>query len=214
MSNQMVWMLLETLAQHEVHTALLKLFANHISQGGVLAICEFIRMNVHAEALQELHLSHNEIDDEAALELLRTLHYQRPRYPPRRPAEGTGESVLAPVWLRLNHNRIRDPEHVRRTAEMEGISICTAWDRQVCGTSKCVRRECPLVHLYSFSVQDAPREPVDANGEGRGSARRKRNRKDRGKDGSKKDGDMDGFDEPSADPAAASAADVPEGDDS
>lgn len=216
MSNQMVWMLLETLAQHEVHTALLKLFANHISQGGVLAICEFIRMNVHAESLQELHLSHNEIDDDAALELVRTLHEQRPRYPPRRPAEGSGESVYVPVWLRLNHNRIRDPEYVRRQAEAEGISICTAWDRQVCGTSKCVRRDCPLVHLYSFSVQDAPRESADHNGEGKG-ARRKRNRKERGKDGSKKD-DVDGFEEPSADQpaanAAASAVEVPEQEDS
>merc|ERR1739848_621550 len=103
----MVWLLLETIAQHEVHTALLKLFKNSISQAGVLAICEYIRMSEKAEPLQELHLSHNEIGDESALELLRTLHSQRPRYPPRRPCEGSGEPVLAPVWLRLNHNRIR-----------------------------------------------------------------------------------------------------------
>jgi len=165
LTNQMVWMLLETLAQHEVHTALLKLYANHISQGGLLAICEFIRMNERAEALQELHLSHNEIDDESALELLRTLKSQRPRYPPTRAAEGSGEPVKAPVWVRLNHNRIRDPAQVLRTAEEEGISICTAWDRQVCGTSKCVRRDCPLVHLYSFQVQDTPKnEKHDDNG--------------------------------------------------
>jgi len=157
LTNQMVWMLLETLAQHEVHTALLKLYANNISQGGVLAICEFIRMNEKPEALQELHLSHNEIDDDSALELLRTLKSQRPKYPPRRPAEGTGEPVLAPVWLRLNHNRIRDPHDVLKRAEDEAITICTAWDRQVCGTSKCVRKECPLVHLYSFQVQDTPK---------------------------------------------------------
>merc|ERR1712061_271122 len=108
MSNQMVWMLLETLAQHEVHTALLKLFGNNISQGGVLAICEFIRMNEQAEPLQELHLSHNEIDDESALELLRTLHSQKPRYPPRRVCDGSGEPIAVPVWLRLNNNRIRE----------------------------------------------------------------------------------------------------------
>jgi len=108
LNNQMVWMLLETLAQHEVHTALLKLFANRISQGGVLAICEFIRMNERAEALFELHLSHNQIDDESALELLRTLNTERTKYPPRRPAEGSADPAVAPVWLRLNHNRIRD----------------------------------------------------------------------------------------------------------
>merc|ERR1712032_874206 len=113
-------------------------------------------------------------------------------------------SVFAPVWLRLNHNRIRDPEHVRKTAEAEGITICTAWDRQACGTSKCCRRECPLVHLYSFNVQakrrDAasqreqhpPHPPdgddasqdrgdLDATGDPR-SQRRKRNRKPGSKD--------------------------------
>lgn len=161
MSNHMVWLLLETLAQHEVHAALLKLFSNRISQGGVLAICEFIRMNERADAVQELHLSHNEIDDDSVLELLRTLHFNRPRYPPQRLPEGSGSSfstelVLAPVWLRLNHNRVRDPETVRQKAEAEGITICTALDRNGCGTTRCCRRECPLVHLYSFNVQARP----------------------------------------------------------
>lgn len=174
MSNQMVWTLLETLAQHEVHTALLKLFANNISQGGVLAICEFIRRNERAEAVQELHLSHNEIDDESALELLRTLQQQRPRYPPKRfHEEGSGDDSRVPVWLRLNHNRIRDPEYVRRTAEAEGISICTAWDRNACGTSKCCRRDSPLVHLYNLSLQDAQRERF---GEGESERMRRRAR--------------------------------------
>lgn len=153
LTDQMVWMLLETLAQHEVHIALLKLFANNISQGGVLAICEFIRMNERTDPMQELHLSHNEVDDESALELLRTFQFQVPRYPPRRAAEGTGEMALAPVWLRLNHNRVRDPTAVRKAAEAEGITICTASDRNVCGTSRCGQRQCPLVHLYSFDAQ-------------------------------------------------------------
>merc|ERR1719503_141653 len=112
LSNQMVWMLLETLAQHDVHAALLKFFRNQISHGGVLAICEFIRMNARADAVQELHLSHNEIDDESALELLRTFASERPRYPPRRVSDSTGEPFVAPVWLRLNHNRIRAPAQV------------------------------------------------------------------------------------------------------
>lgn len=195
MTNEMVWKLLRSLTDYEVQTALLKLYANQISQDGVLALCEYIQLNARADALWELHLSHNEIDDDAALELLRTLHSQRPRYPPRRPCEGSGEMLLAPVWLRLNHNRIHDPQRVQRQAEADGISICTAWDRQACGTSKCVRgRECPLVHLYSFNVQvrrpqgaarspagseDPIRDPLgdpDGNSDIRGQ-RRKRNRK-------------------------------------
>mmetsp|Transcript_7266 Transcript_7266/g.11700 ORF Transcript_7266/g.11700 Transcript_7266/m.11700 type:complete len:934 (+) Transcript_7266:94-2895(+) len=184
MTNQMVWTLLETLAQHEVHTALIKLFANRISQGGVLAICEFIRMNERADAVQELHLSHNEIDDESALELLRVLKSQRPKYPPRRIAEGSGELVLAPLWLRLNHNKIHDPAAVLRAAEEEGVNVCTAWDRQVCGTSKCVRQDCALAHLYAFTVQDVTKnglstleDPGDREGGGR---RRERYRREYG----------------------------------
>eukprot|EP00931_Biecheleriopsis_adriatica_P046843 TRINITY_DN2694_c0_g1_i1.p1 TRINITY_DN2694_c0_g1~~TRINITY_DN2694_c0_g1_i1.p1 ORF type:complete len:809 (-),score=159.77 TRINITY_DN2694_c0_g1_i1:523-2949(-) len=151
MSNQMVWMLLETLAQHEVHVAILKLTANRISQGGILALCEFMRANEH-EYVKELHLSHNEIDDDAALELLRTIN-MRPRH----------IAAEAPVWLRLNHNRIQNPDQVRRTAEAEGVSICSATDRQACGTNKCcLNSKCaPAVHLYSFNVQ-ATRQPQSA----------------------------------------------------
>lgn len=177
MSNQMVWSLLETLAQHEVHTAVIKLYANQISQGGVLAICEFIRMNERADAVQELHLSHNEIDDESALELLRVLKAQRPKYPPRRIAEGSGELVLAPVWLRLNHNKIQDPAAVLRMAEEEGVTVCTAWDRQVCGTSKCVRHECALVHLYSFTVQNTVAQREEDGGDREGGGRRRERRR-------------------------------------
>eukprot|EP00403_Amphidinium_massartii_P008925 CAMPEP_0178422940 /NCGR_PEP_ID=MMETSP0689_2-20121128/27434_1 /TAXON_ID=160604 /ORGANISM="Amphidinium massartii, Strain CS-259" /LENGTH=866 /DNA_ID=CAMNT_0020044523 /DNA_START=54 /DNA_END=2654 /DNA_ORIENTATION=- len=171
MSNQMVWTLLQALSEHEVQTALLKLYANRISQGGVLSICEFIRTMAGTEGLHELHLSHNEIEDESALELLRTLHQARPRYPPKRLAENSRDWVVSPVWLRLNHNRIRNPTEVLEEAEADGISICNASDRQECGTSKCSRAasDCPLVHLYSFNVQDLPK---DAD-EGRRNAKRR-----------------------------------------
>lgn len=158
LSNQMVWNLLETLSQHEVHAERLKLFGNRISHGGVLAICEFIRTNRRAEPLQELHLSHNDIDDLSAFELLRALHQERPRYPARRlQGEGSSDTARAPVWLRLDHNRIRNAGYVLQAAENEGISVCVASDRSACGTSKCCRAQggdCPLVHLHAFSVQE------------------------------------------------------------
>jgi len=171
LDNQMVRLLLETLEQNEVHAALLKLFGNLISKEGVLAICDFIRNNHGAEPLQELHLSHNEIDDDCVLELLRTLHSQRPRYPPRRSRDGDGAG-LAPVWLRLNHNRIRDPDQVRRDAEAAGVTLCAASDRNACGTSRCKWKECPLVHLYAFDIQahvfsGARRRRLHGNGSGR-----------------------------------------------
>merc|ERR1712187_290242 len=165
MNNQMVWMLLETLVQHDVNAVLLKLFGNSISQGGVLAICEFIRTNQRAASVQELHLSHNDVDDDAALELLRTLNSQRPRYPPERMNEKTGEKTPVPVWLQLNRNKIRDPQKVLRNARAEGVTVCEAWDRQACGTNRCCNRGvCPLVHLYNFGAQDVANGPA-ARGE-------------------------------------------------
>eukprot|EP00933_Yihiella_yeosuensis_P027529 TRINITY_DN21428_c0_g1_i3.p1 TRINITY_DN21428_c0_g1~~TRINITY_DN21428_c0_g1_i3.p1 ORF type:complete len:571 (-),score=107.13 TRINITY_DN21428_c0_g1_i3:203-1915(-) len=161
MTNQMVWILLETLAQFEVHTAVLKLNSNQISQGGALAIAEFIHASDQAEVVYELDLSHNEIDDESALELLRTLHAKRPRYPPKR-EDSSGKLVHVPVWVRLNHNRIQSPDQVRKTAEGEGITMCFASDRQACATTKCWEStECPLVHLCSFSLQVGK---ADSNG--------------------------------------------------
>jgi len=159
LTNEMVWALLETLAQHQVHAAALKLQGNEISQVGVLAICEFIRTNDQAEAVHELNLSNNEIDDEAAMELLRTFADERSRYPPKRLVEGSSEPVKVPVWLRLNHNRITDPDGLKRMAEVEAISICDASDRNACGIHKCYRRDCPQLHLYAFSSQESPKAP-------------------------------------------------------
>eukprot|EP00928_Gymnodinium_smaydae_P064851 TRINITY_DN480_c0_g5_i2.p1 TRINITY_DN480_c0_g5~~TRINITY_DN480_c0_g5_i2.p1 ORF type:complete len:780 (-),score=196.98 TRINITY_DN480_c0_g5_i2:93-2381(-) len=169
MTDQMVWILLCALNTMEVHTSLVKFFANNISEAGVLAICEYIRMSASTgvEALHELHLSHNNIEDESALELLRTLHELRPRYPAMRVNDLSGEMAPAPVWVRLNHNRIRDPAEVQRKAEELGITICKAEDRNACGPTKCKEEVCPLVHLYNFTVQSASQRP---RGGGRGAA--------------------------------------------
>jgi len=175
LNNEMVWRLLETLVQQDLNTVQLKLFGNGISQGGVLAICEFLRTSPRsAGALQELHLSHNEVDDDAALELLRTINTQRPKYPPHRLNEKSGESVPVPLWLQLNRNKIRDPQKVLKTARNEGVTVCEAWDRQACGTNRCCSRgACPLVHLYNFGAQAespaAERREENSHREARGS---------------------------------------------
>lgn len=189
LNNQMVWILLETLAQQEVQVAILKLFANNITQGGMLAITEFIRMNDRAEAVQELHLSHNGIDDDSAFELLKALEDLRPKYPPKR-FDGKQE-IATPLWLRLNHNRIRDATAFLKRAEDANLSVCTSWDRNVCGPSKCQRRDCPLVHLYSFQVQDGE------NGDGRHQKHRDRDGGNRRKGNKmKKDSPEDGRSSP------------------
>lgn len=161
MSDQMVWMLFETLAQHEVHTAVVKLNGNCISQAGILALGEYIRTN-KAEPVRELHLSNNEIDDESALELLRTLQ-MKPGYPPKRACEETGKIKATPVWMLLSHNRIENPEQVCRMAKAEGITMCTSSDEVACDPTTCQHDDdsCPTVHLHSFNVQaqGSPQSP-------------------------------------------------------
>mmetsp|Transcript_10863 Transcript_10863/g.24653 ORF Transcript_10863/g.24653 Transcript_10863/m.24653 type:complete len:944 (-) Transcript_10863:173-3004(-) len=168
LGNQAIWILLDTLAQFEVHAAILKFHKNCISQAGVLAICEFIRANKRSQAIYEIHLSQNDIDDESAHELLRTLHKQRPRYPPRRfvPKEGAEENArggrvegtltLLPIWVRLNDNPVKDSSAVLRKLKAAGISICPAANPKECGPKKCCRaivNDCPFVHLHLTSQE-------------------------------------------------------------
>mmetsp|Transcript_45768 Transcript_45768/g.83856 ORF Transcript_45768/g.83856 Transcript_45768/m.83856 type:complete len:941 (+) Transcript_45768:91-2913(+) len=169
LGNQAIWILLDTLAQFEVHAAILKFHKNCISQAGILAICEFIRANKRSQAIYELHLSQNDIDDESAHELMRTLHKQRPRYPPRRfvPKEGAEENArggrvegtlsLLPIWVRLNDNPIKDGSAVLRKLKAAGITICPAANPKECGPKKCCRaivNDCPFVHLQ-LTCQEA-----------------------------------------------------------
>lgn len=148
LSNQAIWMLLEALSQYEVQVAILKLSKNTISQGGALAIGEFIRTNKRAQAIYEIHLSHNEIDDDNAVELLRSLHLQKPKYPPRKPSEIGSTGLLVPVWVRLNDNRIRDQQAALRALDFEGITYALVKSSNG-GPPKAVKSDsqCPLVHL-------------------------------------------------------------------
>ena len=153
LNNQAVWALLETLAHHEVHVSVLKLHKNCISQGGVLALCEFLRSNRKAGPVHELHLSHNEIDDESVLELMRTLRDQDRRYPPLRLVDG--QETVAPVWVRLHQNRIRDYRGTLDAMDSEGITHCSARSSKGCGLTKCSRPgDTPLCHLKFFAEQN------------------------------------------------------------
>lgn len=157
LSDAAVGFLLEALLQSEIHVTILKLFANRIGSVGVQHLCSFVQkvgMPIH-----EVHLSHNEIEDTSALELIKGLVADG-RYPPIR-ARDTGQSDDPyPVWIRLNNNRISDPKWVTRTAEAEsGAWICQARNRYVCGPGRCEQRhgsQCPHVHLCAFNSQDAP----------------------------------------------------------
>lgn len=160
--DDMVWALMEVFVQHEVHVSVLDLSANRISHGGVLAVCEFMHMNDRAGPLHELRMSHNRIEDESVLLLLRTLHGLRPKYPPH-----TEQSEVAPLWLCLDSNWIRTPGPLVIKAEFEGIGVCTAWDRESCGIHKCHRAACPVAHLPAISTQARQESPRGGSGDRR-----------------------------------------------
>lgn len=157
LSDAAVGFLLDALLQSEMHVTILKLFANRIGSVGMQHLCSFVQkvgLPIH-----EVHLSHNAIEDNSALELIKSLVADS-RYPPTR-ARDTGQSEAPyPVWIRLNNNRISDPKWVARTAEAEaGAWICQARNRYVCGPGRCEQRhgsQCPHVHLCAFNSQDAP----------------------------------------------------------
>ncbi|CAE7475510.1 CHR12 [Symbiodinium natans] len=154
MSDQALWMLLDCLAQFEVQAGYLKLNNNRISGAGILALCEFIRNNnKRAGQIYELHLSQNEIDDAAALELLRTLKELKHRYPPKREIHGYEGLHLVPLWLRLSRNKIRDTAALLETMKAEEITSCDAWRGNGCGPGYCSWEDCPLVHLPFLTEQ-------------------------------------------------------------
>lgn len=146
LSDDSLWMLLESLTQFEVQAAVLKLTKNCISAAGALALGEFIRNCKGAGPVYELHLSENEIDDDAALDLFRTVKDLQPRYPARRQDSQGSHSV--PMLIRLDKNRIDDPAAVLNTLTAEGCS-------HTLDATQCYRsmKKCPLLHLQQFQDQ-------------------------------------------------------------
>merc|ERR1719471_1040692 len=94
---------------------------------------------------------------------MRTFRDQRSRYPPQRPADGNlGPDSIAPVWVRLGQNRIRDPAAALRAMDSEGITFCAARSSNGCGPTRCARPgDCPLVHLYMFADQTPRRRDCE-----------------------------------------------------
>lgn len=145
LSNESLWMLLESLAQYEVQASTLNLERNNLSSAGILALCEFIQNS--NGPVHELHLEHNEIDDETALDLLRTLKETQPRYPLRR-QDSTQGGQIVPVWIGLSQNAVADPTAVLNVLQAEGITYS-----QDASPAQMAKKKCPLLNLYQFQEQ-------------------------------------------------------------
>mmetsp|Transcript_1865 Transcript_1865/g.3298 ORF Transcript_1865/g.3298 Transcript_1865/m.3298 type:complete len:956 (-) Transcript_1865:67-2934(-) len=149
--------LLQALQRSELHIASLNLTGNRLGVGAARHISDFLwEMPV---AIHEVNLSHNEFDDDSALEILR-LVADHPKYQPRKARDSARHGELqCPVWLRLDNNRIEKPRKLLRTLESElGSCICLARNRNVCGPHKCGWRGSQghtLMHLYNFESQDS-----------------------------------------------------------
>jgi hypothetical protein len=151
--------LLQALQRSELQVVCLNLYGNRLGPVGARHVTDFLWES--SSAVREVHLSHNEIDDEAAVDMIRLLA-DHPKYQPRRNGSSTGE-MQHPVWIRLDHNYIEQPRKLLRTFEKElGITFCLARNRHTCGPAKCGCRSSsgfPLVHLYTFELQDNPASP-------------------------------------------------------
>lgn len=166
LSDEAVGRLLQALQRSELSVTSLNLFANCIGPVGAHQVCEFLRGA--SFALHEVHLSHNKLDDEAALEMIR-LFTDHPKYPPRKAREGGVGEAPVPVWLRLNNNWIKDPAKVLKTVEAEpGVSLSLAQSRNTGGPTLC-----GWLHMYRFDVQDQPCQNPEQQEDKTGSSRKK-----------------------------------------
>lgn len=145
LSNESLWMLLESLAQYEVQASTLNLANNNLSSAGVLALCEFIQNS--NGPVHELLLAHNEIDDDSALDLLRTLKESQPRFSLRR-QDSTQGGHIVPVWVGLSQNIISDPTAVLNVLQNESITYS-----QDASPAPMAKKKCPLLNLYEFQEQ-------------------------------------------------------------
>jgi hypothetical protein len=140
--------LLETLAYLQVDVVVLKLFKNQISNGKALATY----LGKCNGSLHEIHLSHNDLDAESAVEIIvaaasATNQQGHSLYPWR--AENAmwsarcGQPVGCPLWLRLEHNYV-DYQRLNDTLDAKLSKLGTSRDRVLCEAAKtsCTSRLC------------------------------------------------------------------------
>jgi len=152
LTDEAVGRLLQALQRSEIHVTSLNLHTNLIGPQGARQLGDFLRDA--SFPVYEVHLSHNMIDDESALEMIRLI-LEHPKYVQRRHREG---ETVVPLTLKLNNNWIRDPLRVLKKVESDrGNTVSFANNRQVGGPTVN-----GWLHLFRFDVQDQPCQPSEA----------------------------------------------------
>eukprot|EP00931_Biecheleriopsis_adriatica_P067322 TRINITY_DN4147_c0_g1_i3.p1 TRINITY_DN4147_c0_g1~~TRINITY_DN4147_c0_g1_i3.p1 ORF type:complete len:644 (+),score=127.25 TRINITY_DN4147_c0_g1_i3:56-1987(+) len=152
--------LLETFRTCEVAVIVLKLHHNRIAEGGSLAA--FLR---RSSSLQELHLSHNDLDAKASAEIIAASaaatdsegNHSYPRH--------TSSRGLAPLWVRLEQNLVDYEElgeimattypHLSRAGSPK--LFCDASSKwctpHSCAVAQQAQAAPPVVHLKNLYQQ-------------------------------------------------------------
>ncbi|CAD2084494.1 conserved Plasmodium protein, unknown function [Plasmodium vinckei brucechwatti] len=148
---------------------ILKLYKNNIKDEGA----SLIKQAVYGQKIpiEELHLSHNFIQDDACKELLlsfvlakRDANYIYPRYDKFQNPYKHAQQI--PVWIRLEYNCIRNPKEILKEVEdcakkkrgyKSNLIICSALksDKRCC-PYKCLNStnwNPPIMHVYMFIHQ-------------------------------------------------------------
>jgi hypothetical protein len=106
-----VHQVLKMLYKLRIGVRILKLFKNCLGRAAASALMDWLV--VTPVAVFELHLSHNFITREGAVDILKAVAYN-PAYPPEKPGRGR-----VPLWLRLEKNVVENPDHLIECAEKQ-----------------------------------------------------------------------------------------------
>jgi len=113
---------------------ILKLYKNQIDDEGARELAELCR---HCPWIAEMHLSHNRFTAEGVRVLVQAAARHRPAGAP-------------PLWLRLERNKVEDPEIVLNDLQSR-LSVCPRRDEVRCTTRLCCLDR--KVHMPYFNIQ-------------------------------------------------------------
>jgi len=116
----------------------LKLYKNQIDDGGAEGLADLCKK---LPEIEEIHLSHNHFTA-VGVEVLVTA------------AEQARPNNVSPLWLRLEHNDVADPDAVYRELSSR-ISVCNRMDEVRCTVRVCAKKQ--KVHLPFFHLQRSTR---------------------------------------------------------
>ncbi|CAJ1340184.1 unnamed protein product [Effrenium voratum] len=161
-TDQGLKVLLTTLKENRVVLGVCRLYHNRLGKHSASMLAMWIR--TAPWALFELHLSHNRIPTEGAIEIVQAVA-NTDKYPPDRP---NSKGMHIPLWLRMEHNEIEESfaieaERIMRQARphVRGALICWLTPKQserscrsdFCGLSN--KYHCPVIHMPYLPRQKA-----------------------------------------------------------